>query len=607
MTPLLHIRRCASFSEGWILRLLVSTAIVAAVHRFSGGYVLSSTAFSLGLFGVALVILMLIRWPSYGVGAIVRPDSWWVWIAGISLILLGSVYYQRELIAGDANGQAMYVLQLLNGHAEAHEFYRGAPGFYPTLVHTVIALTMNATGISVYAASVALTGVLMMLITYFLATLARLLRLSGLSAVFLIALTMLYGGFFTFEHRSEVPYVYLPAIQLKMISFMPRNLGLFLFVMFAVRLVSVWKEKKWKHSDVAILGLVVGLMGLTHPTSFMVSVLLLLLTGIRCLWSMHKKTCVENVIAALLIALLISLFYFYPMWMYAQEFGGIVNRTGYDIIPMSLVLYGPLPLLAICAIMRISHTRTRLGIIVVLALIASVWMFLVFSNTPIASLKEIFPIRPHRFGIYLSLGIFFLSALGILAIEYRNKWVAIGVVLIMLAAGVLADIRYTKYLSERRVGSNLERVIEMQEGKLPLRPGGLERVRQKLSNPGTAVVLCPPKLCYLLAYRNGVDVPYVGRPNNKWRHFFEKTIDQDHRLKLVNQFYSRLESGTVDEEVLKIFHSTAFVTTIGNIRVEKKYTRHELGVFLEKSWFLYELDSASHARTSRRNNVGMDR
>jgi len=377
--------------------------------------------------------------------------------------------------------------------------------------------------------------------------------------------------------------------------------------MFAVRLAAVWQVRKFKHSDVTILGLVVGLMGLTHPTSFIVSMLILFIAGARCVWNVGINRCVGSTLAAISIALLISLFYFYPIWIYAQEFGGLINRPGYDMLPTSLVLYGPLPLLALFAIIRMPQGRMRLWTVIVFTLTASTWMLLISPQSPLADLKEILPIRPHRFGIYLSLGLFWLSALGVFAIERIQKRAAIAVVLITLAAGVLADISYTEHLSERRKLSNLEAVIEKQRGKLPIQLGGLERVRVLLSKPGTAVVLCPPKLCYLLAYRNGVDVPYVGRPNNKWRHFFKKTIDQDRRLKLVNQFYSRLESGAVDEEVLKTFHSTAFVTTIGNITVGKKYTRHELGVFLDKTWFLYESDSASHARTPRGINVGMDR
>jgi hypothetical protein len=536
-----------------ILSVLLAAAFVALVHRSSDGAVLASRAATLSCFLVGLLAVAgLARagwWIEPSARRVERVDRVTLGIAVLGALLVASTYAGGEHgIGGDYRMHRMYVYQLLNGYAVAHEPYTGVPGHYTFLPHTLVAIATRVFGITVHWALFAVSAAVSAAIAFAAARLARTAGLEQTAARFFAGLLVLYGGVWAVELR---PFqLYLPSIQLAM-PFLARNLALLLVLLAADLALSAGSARRaWIGSGIAV-----GLLGLTRPWEFGLGLGLLAAAAVR------ERS--RDAGWALALGGGISSVYWLPLVVTWVERGIYatreVERAGQ--LPIQPGLYAPLlPLLALAVAGRRempgairSAAFGLAGLVVLCGAVGA-------SGLDAALGLSAGLLKFERFAPVIALCVFALAAFGLeqlaaraglrLAAAAGALWLVLGAATTLRATGLFLDA--APLFPSPRWSAVPRHVFDMAGSPLYL--------RHLLQDP-RGVVMVPPAYGHVTASRNGVEVVYSHRVAPIWRAQPFGPFSPAERELAARRFYAGLASGGFEEAILERYGVTHFVSS----------------------------------------------
>ncbi|MEO2236667.1 MAG: hypothetical protein ABGW95_00245, partial [Candidatus Poseidoniia archaeon] len=310
---------------------------------------LASRPTTLLLFAAALMACFVLAQRVRPRAARLRPPAdpvavgFAIGLAAAAGLLVLATYWGSEVgIGGDYRMHRMYAYQLLNGFSETHEPYRGVRGHYPPLVHTLIAVGVQLTGLTVHYAMLGLSVAVSIGVALGALRVAALAGLSPLAARFFAGLLVAWGGAWAFELREF--QLFLPAVQLAL-PFVSRNLALLLLLLGGELALAASRQPRASGPLVVAAGGVVGLLGLTRPWEFALALLLLGAFGVV------RRS--RAAVGALVIAAVVSAVYWLPLALSWLELGIHASREIDRVVdlPTSPTLYLPLaPLLVLAAI-----------------------------------------------------------------------------------------------------------------------------------------------------------------------------------------------------------------------------------------------------------------
>lgn len=565
---------------------LISLAAIYELHRLLGGLILQSIWRTWLLFVPLLFLFSLSLWPWNKIELRKNKDLSWIFISIFGAILVLFFWMGRNSLGGDYSYHKMFVLQLLNGYPESHIFYRGAPGFYPPLAHAAIAVIANLTFLSVHHAYLLLTVVIAVLIPAVSYFLGEELGFSKSVKFFFAALLLLYyweDSFFRYGLG-----LFLPTIG--------RNLSLLLFLIF----LSLWikqynKKTAFNYSLALSLGITSGLIGLTHPTAFMLSEVFLFV-GLSM--DLFRNNFNFNKLIPLGCSLLISSLHYIPLlWdiIYYSGITKVVQNMDMHITAEKIqnTIFNPVMFLAIYAFLT-SFTKeawVRVCSCILILLILSLFVFSSMGNFT----DILFVLRNKRFVHIVFLCIALLAAKGldnicnlkIKKIQSFPKYFIFAMIAVIFVSYYLL----INHIREIRSQIDLKTSVLAYKNLNDMLPDGIANVdemRQNISNL-KGVFMVPPEWAMLIAKRVGMDIPYIERPRIHFKSFLKKTTPQEERLKNVALFYDNINQGILRYDILDFFGAKVFLSTRGDL--DKLYNlAKKKSIGRDKViWYVYEL------------------
>ena len=571
-----------------ILGILVSTAVVGLLHRWTDGAVLASRPITLVLFGTALLgsLAVALRTRPWDAAEPRKTDWVAVGIAFAAGLLVIATYWGNEIgIGGDYRMHRMYAYQLRNGFAETHEPYRGVRGHYPLLVHTLIGVCVRVSGLTVHYAMLVVSIAVSMGVALTAFRVAVLAGSSPLAGRFFAGLVVAWGGAWAFELREF--QLYLPAVQLAL-PFLSRNLALLLLLLAVELALIAARGTAARWPLVVAAGVVAGLLGLTRPWEFvLVLMALLVLAATR-----RSRDCV----AALAIAAALCAAYWLPLAASWLELGIDATREvdrAVDL-PTSPTLFLPLaPLIALAALDWRRMPRAIRGCIAGLAVLA---LFPIASLLVDASgIGERVGLRGgllklERLGQVLALCVFGLAAFGLdRASDRFGRRSAAVVATAILLLGAATTLRVNGYFLDGEVlfpsprWTHSPRYVHDMEGSSFY-------LRHLLDDP-RAVVLVPARFGHLTASRNGVEVVWSHQAAPIWALATSGEHSDETRRREVDAFYEQLQRGVVDAGRLREFDAQYFVWTARTPEMLPTVShRGEIGELVGETWHLMRVD-----------------
>ncbi len=539
-----------------ITNFFLAVAAVYGLHAVSGGAVFLSRLYTCGIFSVFWILFSLAFWPwmkfSFPRGS--NRERLWITAAVPAVLLLASLWAGQDTLPGDYSTHKEFALQLLNGQVRGHFFYRDALGFYPPLTHAVMATVAQFTMLSMHHTMCLVSLFTAFMVPLFTYRLARSLGLSLFSSLFFTGLISLYGGCFIFSWRMF--HLYLPSIQL-FITSVARNMSLLLFIIFLnVCVRDITESPGFLRSLHA--GLLIGLMGLTHPQGFIMGVLFQIITSLFSLKQAQKKQVLLFGSLSLIVGSVITALSSVPTLIALIRSGGLIQDAGImmdEIWPASIWLYGVLPLLAVCVLLNKGSWKRWM--VPALLTMAAPPVIRIVSGLFIST-DRWYVLRIHRFGPYLFIFLALFAAAGSSVLIDKIKRIRYLVTAVMICIVLVGFWTSYRYINRWRKIIVIEVVKDIRHGRLYPHMN-VERLR--LHIPDTrGVLMVQPDIARIVAFETGIDVPYVENPRIFTKDFFERTITQDRRLQLVEDFYEGLQEDTLRLEILKTFDSNAFLS-----------------------------------------------
>ncbi|HEC92383.1 MAG TPA: hypothetical protein ENI51_05230 [Candidatus Atribacteria bacterium] len=548
---------------GITIAIFLSVAVSYEVHRFSSGIVFSSRCLTFLVFFIFLAVFSLEIWPWMGLGSDIPKNISWkrpLLISILAVFLSLTVWMGAGTFDGDYLVHKQFSLQLLNGNSQTHFFYKNTPTYYPYLAHALLAILTNITGLKVHYSYLFISLALSFSIPLLTYRLAIQLGFAPNLSLFFSALISLYGGFLKVIRRMF--HLYLPAIQISM-PFISRNLCFFIFILFLILCFRLYrlKEPDWKIS--INIGILIGLMALSHPQGFLMSLLFL---AISCLIKFKlqyfSKSIFLHFITSLFIAFVIASFYYLPVFINMLQYGGATPvEKAKEVFPNMIWLYGPLIPLWVYGLMGRKNIKGWFWLsLLMIGTIGIVRLILDFF----LSVDQWNIFRLHRFGPYLFI---FLSLFATRGVEnIINSWRRIKNIGIIIMIPVVVIGHFTAYIylsNLYRYKYKFKKVfVELKEGKMyALFPASnIEDLRLKIDNPRISLIV-PPEISLRVASEAGLHIAYIERPRIRYKDYFKKTISQEERLSKVASFYQDLQRGILRKDILDFFNTNMFLSS----------------------------------------------
>lgn len=587
--------------ERAVLLVLAAVAVVALLHRASGGLVLASTPATCALFAGALAVLGAVAWRTPRLGERTRPDPVVIGLAGLAALLAAATYQGGEVgIGGDYRMHRMYAYQLLNGYAFSHEPYRGVAGHYPPLVHALLAVVARTTGLTVHYAMALVSIVVSAGVALEAARIARLAGLSRAGARTLAALLVGWGGAWWVELREF--QLFLPAVQLSL-PFLSRNLAL-LLVLIGLGLVLRFDAARCGvpgarvgRGDALAGVLVVGLLGLTRPWEFGFGVL-----AWAALAIVYRS---RGFAGCLALAIGIASPYWLPLvadWLalgiHAER--EVTRREDFPVSPTTWLPLAPFVLAASFS-MRAMPRAVRaaaaaLGLALLVPLLVAATARLGVGT---ALGLEGGLVKLERVGQLAALALYVVAAFGVARLAARSGAGRLvgGVVAAVVAIGGVTTLRANAILLDG--GPTLPSARWTRPPRYVFDLAGSPFYLRHLLEDPKAVVLAPSALGHLTASRNGVDVGWSHRAAPIWATATAGALSSQEREREVDRFYAGLARGVVDGEVLRRFGARYFVASSpAAAALPEIESLGSIGSFAGRDWYVLEWSAAPSSPSS---------
>jgi len=568
-----------------LTNILLCGAVIALIHGLAGGRLLTSPLLTCAVFAVFWIIFTFRMWPwmrSRFPQSDYPADMRWIYIGIAGVLMTVSVWVGRAILRGDYDYHMQYTLQLLNGSVSGHSSYKGEVGFYPPLSHTLIALTTHFTRLSVHHAYLLLSALVALLIPHFSYRLAKQIGFSPGPGIFFTCLISLYGGFGRIVWRMF--HLYLPAAQISM-PFISRNLSFLIFLMFLILCYNAFRAGRFSRAQSIHTGVLIGLLGLTHPQGLITAVLFLLVLYITLFRKrLFKREHILQIIIPVFTGCLITSLYFIPTVLNIHRSGGMVELTPLDeMFPASFWLYGLLPVLAGCVFFKKENRKNWMW--PALFILAGVPVFRLLLGQ-FFSVQRWIVFRIHRFGPYLFIFIALFAAAGCESLCNFGKKIRFAVIVIMVLHVLVGYATSFIYLNEYREILIVNIMKDFSMAKVFPRTG-IEKLRYRVPDP-RATIMAPHRVARLVASEAGLHIPYTNNPQVLTNDFYKRTMSQERRRYLVESFYDDLKERRLRSDILSVFSADAFLST--NSKLDKRHPILEKAssvTMKNKTWFLY--------------------
>ena len=571
------------------LSVLGAASIVALLHRWSGGAVLASRPLTVALFAAPLA-LVAVGW----LGSFRRGDrgSSAAWdgcaaaLAGLAGLLVLSTYWGGEVdIGGDYRMHRMYAYQLLNGFAESHEPYRGVPGHYPPLVHTLLAIGVQTTGLTVHYSMLLLSIVVSAGVAVSAFRVALGVGLSRLSARFFAALLVAWGGAWAFELREF--QLYLPAVQLGL-PFLSRNLALLLVLLVLELALRARARGAVLWLEAVALGAFVGLLGLTRPFEFGLAF------GGLALAALLRRS--APLLGGLGVAAGLSALYWLPLALNWLELGihatrEVARAEDLPTSPFALLPLAPLMGLALCE-WRAMPGPVRAGAVAVAGALAIPLTGALAQSSGVAAWFELEGgvLKLERIGQLLAIAVYGVAAFGLERAALRTHHGAIAAAAVaLIALGTATTLRVN--------GTFLDGEVRVPSPRWGTAPrywrdlAGSPFYLRHLLEDRRGVVVAPAPLGHLTASRNGVEVVWSHQAAPIWATTATGAASSEARRRTVDAFYAALGRGVVDATPLRAFDAKYFVATTSAAAALPEVTHlGPIGEFSGQTWHLLQVE-----------------
>jgi hypothetical protein len=566
---------------------LLSVAGVYELHRLTNGGIITSrllTAVTL-LFFLSVFSLRAFPWMKIKTERLKNND--WIIISVLSSLLVVWVWAGRPIFGGDYLVHHQYVMQLKNGFKYAHDFYNGYPGYYPPLSHSLIAVLSNVSGLSVHHSFLILTLAIAVMTPYVSYHISQQAGFSRMTSFLFAALISVYGGFGLV--RWNMSHLYLPAIQLTM-PFVSRNAGFLIFLVYLLFWSRIFNHDARSGGLYGAAGILAGMLAITHPQPFIIALLLLVFIFFE---EIRKRENVRYILFSLSLCMIIASLFYIPLLM--NLFHWKAMRSGLEkfvIYPTEPLIYGPVAVLAAFSLFNSSAKGRKwisLCFIYVTAMLFVLALTAVFDG--FEGMFRVF--RFHKFGAISFVFLTFLASYGFESAFFRRKKImSVLIVAAFLAVGLYSNMSYINLWYKGKIRT----VVKILSGKRALFPDGkadsYEDLRLRIADTRKTVFVpaSPAGLSKRIAFYLGLDVPYVDKGLKlAYRDFLSKTISQDKRRRLVDDFYVDLQRGVLRYDTLKIFNSDMFFAKQRDL--DEKHGVNSIGSikFGEDSWYLYNI------------------
>jgi len=582
-----------------ILIILLSLAGTNLLHKIFKGAILSSVLYTTLSFSFFVIIFSLDKWPWMKLKKTrINGHFWWI----LSILNLGYVIYNwvgRPDFPGDYMIHKMFTLQLLNGFTEGHMFYSGEPGVYPPLAHTGIALLSNLSGMSVHHCYFLLTVFIAFLIPLASYHLASELGFSRLSTFFFASFISIWQpialfGLVRYRWFFDTAFSFSkPGIA--------RNLNIITFLIFLALWFRIYQKKTKSFNNLVSLGILGGLIGLTHPNCFFMAIIFLL---IGFLLGIGKKESFIHSAMPLIAAGLISSLHYLPLLYNIIYYGGIQKITLVSDVHLGpkRILYALLHPWTILIVFGLAKKDWDLWEKVAFSILMALFaFFIIFSFFPY--IKDVWVVlRIKRFSqIIVILGALLASngierILTLRNIKGRAKFYVYGGVkfLIYLALSVMMAVGYISTYVHLNKSRDKVKFVKNNFVLKKIFPDGvkeLEKLRFHMRNP-KKTLLAQVKISNKIARYVGLNVPYMKRHRIYLKKFLEKTVSQEERRDKVRKFYNHLNNKEkIRRDILEFFDSQAFLTRQDNLH-QKLNVIYKTSITTNdgKVWYLYELE-----------------
>lgn len=556
-----------------IVPIMLSVLCVYLLHNYLDGNIISQRLPSLLFFSLFFIFFLWGKWPwnkktelnNCEAARLVFPI---ICISMLSLLIMLS-FWLWDSIGGDYRIHSFNALKLANGFKDARGFYIEMPNVYTPLSHALLAIVYRISGLSMPVTYFIITAV----INFFIPVLAfRAGKASGLTdccAIILATITALFGGLFFDPESRRMFWLYFPAVQTKF-TYISRNLSFFLFLKFFIYFIRIYRNRNPVTSDVASAGVLIGLLGLTHPNGFVLGLFLFFCWAIDYLFlrNGNKKKSILPFFAFPGISL--AGFYFIPLALSIIQFGGLIPIDDSVVtVPEALL---PLAQLFPFFLLFVPYLAKGFGDRFVIFLTILVSIYLIIMGTKYFYDNEssiIILTRLHRYGPYFLFFIFTLATLGVQTIfQFGNKPLTIlSIIFLML---VVLGGAYTngQVINNGQFVSNFLRTFKPSQWKqkhdsmIQNWPPASELLKN-IQNPETALVApfdeIHKRKFRLLAFNSGVCFAYHNRPRVPFQNFYGLTLTQEKRTLLLQEFYNYLNSNKiVRKDILYRLSSSLF-------------------------------------------------
>ena len=316
-------------------------------------------------------------------------------------------------------------------------------------------------------------------------------------------------------------------------------------MIFLILLVKISTNQKQRYFDFIALGVVLGLLGNTHPNGFATGMAVFSFWAIFFLWKNRNSYSLLK-LGATLPGILLSMLYFVPMFLLAHEYGGFISVGRVEELALPLIQIAPFIflLIAFFYIKRIGYDIFLSSLILLIALFLIITVFKYYSIVEVEWLKP--ATRVNRYGPYCVLILFFLSAAGLdqiirLNYGYKLSLALRSILLILFLSGswVTGNV-----ITKGKLLTNLQSTFTMNSSVRPFaqmikKYPPSEELLSKTTNSQTVIIAPPHEDVGIerLARYAGICVAYRNRPRVPLKDFYQKTMSQEKRLELLNEFY----------------------------------------------------------------------
>lgn len=611
-----------------LIVFLLTVVVIYQIHYWTNGRVLSSPLLTFTIFSAVAIILSIKIWPwmKFNTDYVRDPRDWrWIIISAFASCLTLSVHFRMTDSPGDFRMHKLWVLNLLNGSKESSLFYMEDPGLYPFIAHTVVAVFTNITGLYVQYSLIIVLVLISFLIPLISYNLARQSGFSPLLSLLFSGLISLYGGVEDVSHYSHTGVNwYIPAMSIAQ-PFLGRNSGFLIFLLFLLSCSRISKLSKPTFNNLITIGILLGLMGVTHPNGFFSGILFVfVLHGV-----IYKTNLLQNKIFSSLMIIFItggilaSLYYVPFMLKLLNSGGSIVNHLHKDKFPIShfLSLYGPLPFIGLCAFWNKKTEMTPWIWLSFLMIVTIVSMRLIVGL--VISIDTWVTFKINYYGPFMFVFLVFLAIAGTDSlIGYKKLKHIIVLIMVLIINGYIVafinlnnEVRTEQHFDlipgiskndiVRAFSGNIFQVAsspasEVAKGEIlrvfveNLFPEkDIEKLRFNIADKTNTLIVPvdPPELAFIIAHETGLSVSYVH--DNYFSSlvtFNKKSIPQEQRQKKVNEFYSDLSKGILRQDILSFFKTDMFLSLADDLAEQHSLLEMVTSVHIEnKEYCLYRM------------------